>query len=88
MKPKSRLSLLPLFYCACLVSGSGLVAAQDTSISVDYYVPNVSIAPSMHGETASIYVRERIVDGADIDEGDVVLFVHGGSRLRCLLSRI
>ena len=54
MKPKSRLSLLPLFYCACLVSGSGLVAAQDTIISVDYYVPNVSIAPSMHGETASI----------------------------------
>lgn len=77
MKTKSRLLPLPLLYCACLLSGSGLVAAQDTIISVDYYIPNVSIAPSMHGETASIYVRERIVDGADIDEGDVVLFVHG-----------
>lgn len=53
----------------------------DPVASIDHYVPTVSTVPSMKGETAQIYVRERAVPanvlrGFDL-EGRVVLFVHG-----------
>lgn len=52
-----------------------------TSTTVDHYVPVTSLVPSMEGQTAQIYVRERVLPltvlGARSLEGQVVLFVHG-----------
>ncbi len=50
-------------------------------LTVDHYVPNVSIAPTLAGQTVQLYVRER-VKPATIQRGvppddRVVLFVHG-----------
>jgi pimeloyl-ACP methyl ester carboxylesterase len=45
----------------------------------EHYVPVQSIAPSMAGEMARIYVRERLPASGipSAPEGQVVLFVHG-----------
>lgn len=61
---------------ACTMFGVTTAAlAQESVLSLDHYVANVSLAPSMAGATAQIYVRERVVaDGAN---KPVVLFVHG-----------
>jgi pimeloyl-ACP methyl ester carboxylesterase len=50
-------------------------------LTVDHYVPNDSLVPSILGETVQIYVRERVKPatiqrGAPRDDR-VVLFVHG-----------
>jgi pimeloyl-ACP methyl ester carboxylesterase len=50
-------------------------------LTVDHYVANESIVPTMAGETVRIYVRERVkpatvLRGAPADDR-VVLFVHG-----------
>ena len=67
---------------------AGLAAAQPTAgedsqhiLTVDHYVPNRSIVPSIEGQTAQLYVRERVKPatiqrGAPRDDR-VVLFVHG-----------
>ncbi|MBM3755240.1 MAG: alpha/beta hydrolase [Acidobacteria bacterium] len=50
-------------------------------LRVDHYVKVKSVAPSMNGQTAQIYVREVVLDGAGLRGDDrpdrVVLFVHG-----------
>lgn len=51
--------------------------AQPEPLTTEHYVANKSLAPSMSGEMAQIYVRERVMADADIGEGGVVLFVHG-----------
>lgn len=70
--------LLPVL--AGLLLGSPL-HAQEQILHIDHYVPVVSKAPSMLGETAQIYVRERTLPstalrGNDLS-GRVVLFIHG-----------
>src|SRR5690606_21308189 len=50
-------------------------------LEIDHYVAHVSSVPAMAGETAQLYVRERVAPGtlartADFEER-VVLFVHG-----------
>jgi len=50
-------------------------------LTIDHYVENASMAPTMSGQTARIYVRERVkpatvLRGAPADD-HVVLFVHG-----------
>ena len=67
---------------------SGLAAAQPSAgedsqhiLTVDHYVPTRSAVPSIEGQTAQIYVRERVKPatiqrGAPRDDR-VVLFVHG-----------
>jgi pimeloyl-ACP methyl ester carboxylesterase len=50
-------------------------------LTVDHYVPNVSIVPAINGQTVQLYVRER-VKPATVQRGSpgddrVVLFVHG-----------
>jgi len=50
-------------------------------LTVDHYVPNRSIVPSIEGQTVQLYVRERVKPatiqrGAPRDDR-VVLFVHG-----------
>jgi len=73
---------------AFLTSALGLVAlgadpltAQGTPLTVDHYVRVVSKAPSMDGQLAQIYVRERVLAGTALRsrglEGRVVVFVHG-----------
>ena len=67
---------------------SGFAAAQPSAgedsqhiLTVDHYVPSRSAVPSIEGQTAQIYVRERVKPatiqrGAPRDDR-VVLFVHG-----------
>ena len=70
--------------CASLpgaTSSQGAAGAPaDTAqlLSIDRYVPVKSTAPSMNGQTALIYLRER-VEGRTLLNGSrgVVLFVHG-----------
>lgn len=55
--------------------------AQEPPLQIDHYVPVVSTAPSMKGETAQIYVRERTLATTSLRgdnlAGQVVLFIHG-----------
>ncbi|HVY64774.1 MAG TPA: alpha/beta fold hydrolase [Gammaproteobacteria bacterium] len=58
-------------------------AGEDSQrlLSVDHYVANRSIVPTLNGQTTAIYVRERVkpatlLRGAPADDR-VVLFVHG-----------
>lgn len=63
---------------------SGLLCASAASaqgpLRTDHFVPVVSTVPSMQGQTALLYVRERaaadVAASADLD-GKVVLFIHG-----------
>lgn len=55
--------------------------AQEQVLSIDHYVPAFSWAPSMQGEQAQLYVRERTLPSTlarskDLS-GQVVLFIHG-----------
>jgi pimeloyl-ACP methyl ester carboxylesterase len=73
------------FYAAL---AAGVVGAQPTAgedsqqiLTVDHYVANRSIVPSIEGQTVQLYVRERVKPatiqrGAPRDDR-VVLFVHG-----------
>jgi pimeloyl-ACP methyl ester carboxylesterase len=80
-----RLSLLAILIvagsgCASVPGASGPSTVTDGTqlLTVDRYVPVKSTAPSMTGQTALIYVRER-VEGRSLLNGSrgVVLFVHG-----------
>jgi pimeloyl-ACP methyl ester carboxylesterase len=64
--------------CASLPATS-LVGNDSTQIvGVDHYVRVRSTAPSMNGQTAQIYVRERVEGRSLLHESSgVVLFVHG-----------
>jgi pimeloyl-ACP methyl ester carboxylesterase len=65
--------------CASVTGGGTAPAADSTQLlSVDRYVPARSTAPSMNGQTAQLYVRER-VESRSLLHGSsgVVLFVHG-----------
>ena len=82
MKPRARISRLSALFLLFTAAASQAASSGDGPAvsTVDHYVPVVSEAPSMAGEIAQIYVRERRPEGlagaADL-EGDVVLFVHG-----------
>ena len=58
--------------------GAPAVADSAQLLSIDHYVAVRSTAPSMNGQTAQLYVRER-VEGRSLLHGSsgVVLFVHG-----------
>ena len=59
---------------------SGVVSADDLLV-IDHYVPVVSRSPSIAGQTAQLYVRERASGGTVLRSrslvGRVILFVHG-----------
>jgi pimeloyl-ACP methyl ester carboxylesterase len=77
---------IAIVFVAALAAGAA--AAQPTAgedsqhiLTVDHYVPNRSIVPTIEGQTAQLYVRERVKPatiqrGAPRDDR-VVLFVHG-----------
>ena len=73
--------VLAALLAAALVAPTRGLLAQGTPLTVDHYVPVVSKAPSMEGELAQIYVRERVLAGTALRsrglEGRVVVFVHG-----------
>lgn len=69
---------------ACLPTGldaQGRARGARRPLTVDHYVKVVSKAPSMDGQMAQIYVRERVLPGTALRsqglEGRVVVFVHG-----------
>ena len=64
--------------CASLPAASSLGNDSAQLLSVDHYVRVRSTAPSMNGQSAQLYVRER-VEGRGLLHGSpaVVVFVHG-----------
>ena len=54
---------LAALLAAALVAPTRGLLAQGTPLTVDHYVPVVSKAPSMEGQLAQIYVRERVLAG-------------------------
>lgn len=70
----SARTAVPLVILNCLSSVS---VAQSTVLTVNHYVADVSKAPSMQGEIAQLYVRERMLPNIKANSGDVVLFIHG-----------
>ena len=64
---------------AAVLAAAGLSAQTSSKIlSVDHKVTVKSIVPAIAGQTAEIYVRERVAEGMKNPAADrVVLFVHG-----------
>ena len=75
--------LISLSACASMTgsSAAGSSAAPGDSgqlLSIDHFVRVKSTAPSMTGQTAQVYVRERVVSRNLLrGASSVVLFVHG-----------
>jgi len=68
------------FVAALLLAGAGVSAQSDAPkiLSVDHTVTVTSTVPSIAGQQAKIYVRERVAEGMKAPAADrVVLFVHG-----------
>jgi pimeloyl-ACP methyl ester carboxylesterase len=72
------LLLMSIGCAATTTTSSSSLPAGDQLLTIDHYVRVRSTAPSMNGQTAQIYVRER-VESRNIQRGSsgVVLFVHG-----------
>ena len=78
-----RVFLVAITICASsLLTHPGIADDGKQLLTVDHYVSVSSTAPSMSGQIAQIYVRERLragtVLGAASLENRVVLFIHGG----------
>ncbi len=62
-------------------AGQSRAVPADDLLAIDHYVPVVSKSPSIAGEIAQIYVRERASAGTVLRSrslaGRVILFVHG-----------
>ena len=79
--------LLPALAASVLAVGASDVAGQSSGspggdvLAIDHYVPVVSRLPSIAGETAQLYVRERTLGETVLRSGSlagrVILFVHG-----------
>ena len=62
---------------ACATAGA-LAQGDRKILSIDHHVKVTSMVPSLAGQTADIYVRERVAEGTKTVAADrVVLFVHG-----------
>ena len=79
MKTTSIRLLAPLAVAVLLAPPT--TSAQERPLQIDHFVPVVSKAPSMEGEVAQIYVRERTLSTTPLRgnnlTGQVVLFIHG-----------
>jgi pimeloyl-ACP methyl ester carboxylesterase len=73
----------PIVLCAVLLGFIPRAAPADDAdrlLRIDHYVPVTSIAPSMPGQVAQLYVREVVRAGTALRKPDpqgVLLFVHG-----------
>ena len=74
-----RLSaFIALLIATAVLAGSAEQRPADSPKSVDHYVRVTSTVPSIAGQVANIYVRERVQTAAAAPAADrVVLFVHG-----------
>lgn len=76
LNSRARTALL-----TCLLLAATPLSADESVLTIDHYVPVTSWAPSMPGEQAQLYVRERVLPGtlarADDFSDQVVLFIHG-----------
>ena len=71
-------ALVALIASTVVVVGTAQQRPADALTSVDHYVRVTSTVPSIAGQIANIYVRERLQSGAASPAADrVVLFVHG-----------
>lgn len=71
-------ALVALFASTLVVVGIAQQRPADAIKSVDHYVRVTSTVPSIAGQIANIYVRERVQAAAAAPAADrVVLFVHG-----------
>jgi len=86
MKELGRVAATVVAWAAACTTPAGVASAQEsttgaTALTVEHYVPAISRAPSMDGQGAVLYVRERIDPAMILRprslEGRVVLFVHG-----------
>jgi pimeloyl-ACP methyl ester carboxylesterase len=81
--PLGFIAAVVLISLACIVAFSHVSLAQDgrALLTVDHYVRLRSTVPSMNGQMAQLYVRERVAPGTALRSGNlndrVVLFVHG-----------
>lgn len=72
------LALAVLVGSTAVVVGAAQPRPADAEKSLDHYVRVTSAVPSIAGQVANIYVRERVKTGAVAPAADrVVLFVHG-----------
>jgi len=83
MKTRLLLASLLAFTAGCASAPAGNAAAgpggdSGQLLSIDHYVRVKSTAPAMSGQSAQVYVRERVVS-RNLQRGSpgVVLFVHG-----------
>jgi pimeloyl-ACP methyl ester carboxylesterase len=78
-----RRKLLVSTIAACALAPSASLHGDDGQrlLSIDHYVKTSSTVPAIAGQTAQIYVRERVQAGTALRSGSaadrVVLFVHG-----------
>src|ERR1700674_2896943 len=77
-----RVLLISIFICATISFNQSAIADDgEHLLTVDHYVPVRSTVPSMAGQIAQIYVRERALAGVVLRSASVadkvVLFVHG-----------
>ena len=71
-------ALVALLASTAVVVGTAQQRPAGALKSVDHYVRVTSTVPSIAGQIANIYVRERVQAGAASPAADrVVLFVHG-----------
>ena len=71
---------LPIAFAIAVVLAAAGISAQTSPkiLSVDHKVAVKSTVPAIAGQTAQIYVRERVAEGMKNPAADrVVLFVHG-----------
>jgi pimeloyl-ACP methyl ester carboxylesterase len=72
---------MPFAFATAAVLAAASLSAQNNGtkiLSVDHKVAVRSIVPAIAGQTAEIYVRERVAEGMKNPAADrVVLFVHG-----------
>ncbi len=72
-------ALLVVLGVGQVLPGPAPVLAQSPEFVREHYVPVQSSAPSMPGEFAQLYLRERLSDAvlSEDGKGQVVLFIHG-----------
>ncbi|TFH75259.1 alpha/beta fold hydrolase [Gammaproteobacteria bacterium LSUCC0112] len=77
----TSLRSIALLTALLLPSAPISLAAEPPVQRIDHYVRTVSTAPSMAGEFATLYVREKTLPATVLRsaslEGQVVLFIHG-----------
>jgi pimeloyl-ACP methyl ester carboxylesterase len=79
----SFLSAIAVMILTCVAGSPRVLRAEDSDalLTLDHYVKVRSTVPAMNGQTAQIFVRERVETGTALRTASladrVILFVHG-----------